>query len=91
MDFVVCFEISFLVETPTTNGAAVWFLSGVDQLVPLQFVGMREFFATHRAVVLYLLFGLLQELRGYFYRSTNHPSARALLPYVRKNKVKLQF
>ena len=80
MDFVMCFEISLLVETTTTDGAAVRFLSRVNQLVPLQFVGMREFFATHCAVVLYLLFGRLQELRRDFYWNTNHFSARALLP-----------
>lgn len=86
MDFVMRFEISLLVETPTTDGAAVWFLSRVDQLVPLQFVGVREFFATHWTVVLYLLFGLFQELRRYFYWNTNHLSARALLPYVGKSR-----
>lgn len=86
MDFVVRFEISLLVKPATANGAAVGFLSCVDQLVPLKFVGMRELLPTHGAVVLYLLFGLLQELRRYFYWYMNHFSARAPFPCVRKNK-----
>ena len=83
------FEISLLVETPTTDGAAVRFLSRVDQLVPLQFVGVRELFATHCAVVLHLLFGRLQELGRNVYWNTNHLPARALLTCVGEIKVKL--
>ena len=84
VDFVVCFEISLLVESSPTDGAAVGFLSCMDQLVPLQLVGMREFFATYRAVILDLLFGLLQELGRDVYRDTHHFSTRALLPFVVK-------
>lgn len=35
VDFVVGFQVSLLVEAPATDGAAVGFLSRVDQLVPL--------------------------------------------------------
>lgn len=35
VDFVVCFQVSLLVEASATDGAAVGFLSCVDQLVPL--------------------------------------------------------
>lgn len=73
-------EISLLVETPTADGAAVRFLSGVDQLVPLQFIGVRELFAAHRAAVLDRFFGLLQELGRDVYWYTDHLSARALPP-----------
>lgn len=82
MDFVVRFKISLLVETPAADGAAVRFLPCVDQPVPLQLVGVRELFPTHGAVVLHLLFGLLQELRRDFYGNMNHLSARALLSCV---------
>lgn len=82
MDLVVRFEVPLLVEAPAADGAAVRFLSRVDQPVPLQLVGVRELFATRRAVVLHLLFGLLQELRGDLHRDTGHLSAGALLSYV---------
>lgn len=58
VDFVVRFQVSLLVEAPATDGAAVGFLSCVDQLVSLQFVGVGEFLGTHRTVVPDLLFGL---------------------------------
>lgn len=78
------FEISLLVESSPTDRAAVRFLSCMDQLVPLELVGMREFFAACRTVVLDLLFGLLQELRRDVYRDAHHFSTRALLPFVVK-------
>lgn len=58
VDFVVRFQVSLLVEASATDGAAVGFLSCVDQLVPLQLVGVGEFLAAHGAVVPDLLFGL---------------------------------
>lgn len=58
VDFVVRFQVSLLVEAAATDGAAVGFLSGVDQLVPLQLVGVRELLSAHRTVVPDLLFGL---------------------------------
>lgn len=58
VDFVVCFQVSLLVEASATDGAAVGFLSCVDQLVPLQLVGVGEFLSAHGAVVPDLLFGL---------------------------------
>lgn len=82
VDFVVRFQVSLLVEAAATDGAAVGFLSGVDQLVPLQLVGVRELLGAHRTVVPDLLFGLFQELRRNVYRDTNHFPARALLHYV---------
>lgn len=58
VDFVVRFQVSLLVEASATDGAAVGFLPRVDQLVPLQFVGVRELLATYGTVVPDLLFGL---------------------------------
>lgn len=67
VNFVVCFEVPLLVKSPATDGAAVWFLSRVNQFMALQFVGMRKLFAAHGALVVDLFFGLLQELGGDFY------------------------
>lgn len=47
VDFVVRFQVSLLVEASATDGAAVGFLPGVDQLVPLQLVGVRELLGTY--------------------------------------------
>lgn len=58
VDFVVRFQVSLLVEASATDGAAVGFLSCVDQLVPLQLVGVGEFLSAHGAAVPDLLFGL---------------------------------
>lgn len=80
VDFVMRLQISLLVEAAAADGAAVGFLSRVDQLVPLQFVGVRELFSAHRAVIFNLLFGLLQEFRWDFQRNAKHFSARTLFP-----------
>lgn len=82
VDFVVRLEVPLLVETAAADRAAVRFLPRVDQLMPLQFVSMREFFAAHCAVVVDLLLGRLQQLSRYFYWYLKLLSARMLFPYV---------
>ncbi len=47
----MCFEISLLVETPTTDGATVRFLSGVDPQVLCHLVLPAEAFAAVGAAV----------------------------------------
>lgn len=47
VNFVVCFEVALLVETPATDGTAVRFLSCVGKFVPFEFIRVRKFFATH--------------------------------------------
>lgn len=89
VDFVVRFQVPLLVEAAATDGAAVGFLSGVDQLVPLQLVGVREFLAAGRAVVPDLFFGLFQQLRRNVHRDANHFPAGALLHYSVKEKHKM--
>lgn len=75
-------EIPLLVEAAAADGAAVGLLPCVDQLVPLQLVGVGELFPAHRAVIFNLLFGLFQEFRRDFQRNTKHLSAGTLFPCV---------
>lgn len=84
------FEVPLLVEAPAADGAAVRFLSGVNQLMSLQFVRVREFFAAHGAVVVDLLFGRLQELGRDFHWHMKSLPARTLLPYAGQKKKKVE-